>query len=147
MKTRVLYYIFFVFFCNYSISSEIDLSGKFWEHFDLPNRFPQTIVLSKKLEPVYFETGNNVDRFNKFKKNFVPSKVGVDNVELINAMIHSEKFDVVRDAFSKSNSKYLLINVSISKEIFYCKPCSIQKKYLSTTLMDDTSVLYVNLIR
>ena len=145
MRNNALLALFCLFFNSHSISAEINISGKQWKTYDLPNRFPQTIILSKALKPVYFETGENIDGLDEFTNTPSKSNLDEDDVEAINTIILSKKFNFLIDDFSNSEDKYLLINISISKDIFNCEPCSIQKKYLAKTLMKGVRVLDVNL--
>ena len=95
--------LLFLFFCGHSVSSELDVSGKSWKSFNFPNRYPQTIILSKKLTPVYFETGENIDQLNHFEKSGTKSTIDSDDVKTINSMINSKYFDLARSQFLKSN--------------------------------------------
>ena len=97
MRNNALLALFCLFFNSHSISAEINISGKQWKTYDLPNRFPQTIILSKALKPVYFETGENIDGLDEFTNTPSKSNLDEDDVEAINTIILSKKFNFLKN--------------------------------------------------
>jgi hypothetical protein len=128
---------------------DIDISAKEWKKLDLPNRFPQTFIISNDLTPLYFETGENSDELSEFfislnrKNKEHNDDIDEDDVIKINKLKNKIFKAINKDDFQ--HNKHYLINVSVNK-MFDCGPCTEQKEYVEILKLDDFNIINIHLI-
>jgi hypothetical protein len=139
-----LFLISYFAFQPSSFAVDIDVKTKEWKKLDLPNRFPQTFIVSNYLSPIYFETGENSSELGEFlinlKKNKPVVDIDTDDAEKINSLINLVLQLVGKNTLEQHKS--YMINVSVSKT-FECEPCTEQKDYVSILNLNDFNIINV----
>ncbi|WP_076411961.1 hypothetical protein [Shewanella sp. UCD-KL12] len=146
MRALILVAIATIAFSTLSSAVELDVRAKDWKDLDLPNRFPQTFIISKDLSPVYFETGENSSELVEFllsiNKNSLDVDIDDDDIPKIKALI---KMVLSAAESDDPTANYYIINVSVSK-MFDCEPCNEQKEYMDVLNLNEFHIVNINLI-
>ncbi|MCL1052151.1 hypothetical protein L2755_21375 [Shewanella abyssi] len=139
--------LFVLMFSTSTLAVELDVNSKEWKKLDLPNRFPQTLIISNDLQPIYFETGENSSELSELlvslNKNTLSIDVDSDDIlkikNLTNMILETEQLG------DMDKTKYYLINVSVSK-LFDCEPCIEQQDYIKILDLRRFNMIDINLI-
>ena len=147
MKLLLAFFISYFIFSFSTMAIDIDIPIKEWKQLDLPNKFPQTYVISNDFLPLYFETGENTSELSEFfisfnKGKFVPD-VDEDDALRINEL-KIKFFNIIGSNKLQLNKGYL-VNVSVNK-MFACGPCTEQKEYVEILKLDELNVINIHLI-
>ncbi|MCL1092315.1 hypothetical protein [Shewanella kaireitica] len=145
---RTLFSFIIVYLLSFNaFAINIDFKRTEWKELDLPNRFPQTFFVSKKITPLYFETGENFSHLSEFLMKLNKNELKVDIEEddrikikkmttLLLKSINNQGIDI---------KKGYLINVSVSK-LFTCGPCTEQESYVKILNLNNINVINIYLI-
>jgi|GEM_PF-4209302 len=147
MRILLLSFLFIMIFPVSTLAVELDVKAKEWKNLDLPNRFPQTFIISKDLSPIYFETGENSSELSELllslNKNNVDIDVNSDDALKIKKLMGMVLNSIENKMLDKT--KYYLINVSVSK-VFDCEPCTEQKDYIGILDLSKFNIVNINLM-